>query len=349
MTLAINAQGLVKQFIENYCIWRDNNNFYHKQICPVLVNDINGIKCFHYTDVDNINLCEDKLIAIDCLTEGIHSRNFFNSYNKNKHYIIFSNGWWDVDHAGIDQNYSLVNHLFFLFEMSDTYMSSNRFCFYLDKEYKFDYPKPHVFASLIGNVKSERTYLVDKLISTINYKNFILRYSGENFGCNVDELDVIQFTKGNFDPYIPILEKYYHNVSQSLPIKIYNQSYFNLVVETDINYDHSFFLTEKTIKPLIIGMPFVIVSTPFFLKHLKKLGFCTYGELWNEDYDQEIDYKTRIDKIIDLVVKLKDFDWNGNKSKLKEISRQNQLNFLNLNHQCNLEFKNLEDCIKKLV
>ena len=134
-----------------------------------------------------------------------------------------------------------------------------------------------------------------------------------------------------------------------MPIKIYNQSYFNLVVETDINYDHSFFLTEKTIKSLIIGMPFVIVSTPKFLEHLKALGFCTYGELWNEDYDQEIDYKTRIDKIIDLVVQLHNFDWVSNKSKLAEIGRQNQLNFLNLNRRCNLEFKNLEDCIKKLI
>ena len=134
-----------------------------------------------------------------------------------------------------------------------------------------------------------------------------------------------------------------------MPIKIYNQSYFNLVVETDINYDHSFFLTEKTIKSLIMGMPFVIVSTPKFLEHLKALGFCTYGELWNEDYDQEIDYKTRIDKIIDLVVQLHNFDWVSNKSKLAEIGRQNQLNFLNLNRRCNLEFKNLEDCIKKLI
>ena len=49
--------------------------------------------------------------------------------------------------------------------MADTYLSPNRFCFYLDKEYKFDYPKKHIFASLIGNVRSERTYLVDKLVN----------------------------------------------------------------------------------------------------------------------------------------------------------------------------------------
>ena len=50
----------------------------------------------------------------------------------------------------------------------------------------------------------------------------------------------------------------------------YNQSYFNIVVETDINYTDNFFLTEKTVKALLTGMPFVIVGTPDFIKNLQQ-------------------------------------------------------------------------------
>ena len=115
-------------------------------------------------------------------------------------------------------------------------------------------------------------------------KKSIVRYSGQNIGIDCD-LDVLNFKKGEFDPYTPILGQYYHNVSQSIPIQIYNQAYVNLIVETDAKFNHTFFLTEKTIKVLSCGMPFIILSTPKFLENLKKLGFKTYSSLWDESYD----------------------------------------------------------------
>ena len=81
------------------------------------------------------------------------------------------------------------------------------------------------------------------------------------------------------------MEKYYHSISQTLPIDLYNQCRFNLTVETDLDWTNEFFLTEKTVKNLIIGMPFVSVSTPHFLKNLRSLGFETYSSVWDESYD----------------------------------------------------------------
>jgi hypothetical protein len=129
--------------------------------------------------------------------------------------------------------------------MADTYLSPNRFCFYLDKTYEFEYPKPCIFTSTVGNVRTQRDYFVNLLKEKITYNNFILQYSGETIGVDVSHLDVVNFKKGEFDPYTSILEKYYHNVSQTLPLAIYNQSYFNIIVETDIDYTDNFFLTEK--------------------------------------------------------------------------------------------------------
>ena len=129
---------------------------------------------------------------------------------------------------------------------------------------------------------------------------------------------------------------------------MYNQADFNLVVETDIDYEYGFFLTEKIIKCLITGMPFVLVATPYFLKYLKDLGFHTYNELWDESYDDELDYTKRIDKVIDLCNNLDLFDWQANQSALELIALKNKCNFLNLNWVIDAEFRQFEQAILEL-
>jgi hypothetical protein len=120
-------------------------------------------------------------------------------------------------------------------------------------------------------------------------------------------------------------------------------------VESDINYQYGFLLSEKTIKCLISGMPFVIVSTPHFLKYLRELGFYTYSDLWDESYDEELDYVKRIDKIVDLCNNLDKFDWSANQSALELIALKNRSNFLNLNRVLDRGFREFEQSILELV
>jgi len=159
---------------------------------------------------------------------------------------------------------------------------------------------------------------------------------------------VIDFKSGKFDPYIPVLPKYYHNVSQSLPINLYNQGYFNLVVESVVDSQEEFFLTEKTVKCLISGMPFVILSTPKFLQQLRAMGFETYHELWNETYDQILDHDDRIAAIVDLCENLSKFDWRVNRQKLKMIAFQNRSQFFNLHEISTQMFQRLEHAVISL-
>ena len=349
--LQINTtESAISEFLDQYHIWKDHRKFYKNDTSdPVAQTHPSGIPCFHYSNVHAINQCQEPMIAIDCLTEGKHSSHCFNQYSTDKHYIIFANeshcGQQDLD---LKISYTWISHYFFLFLMADTYNSPRKFCYCLDKEYKFDNTKPMRFISTTGNVRDERTYLKDQILENIKYKNFIFRYSGVDFGQSSDQYDVIEFVPGEFDPYTPILEKYHHNVSQSLPIDMYNQADFNLVVETDIDHQYGFFLTEKTIKCLITGMPFLIVATPQFLKHLRELGFHTYGDLWDERYDDELDYAKRIDKIVDLCNNLDKFDWESNRTALELIAMKNQCNFLNLSHVMDNEFQQFEQSIRNL-
>lgn len=65
-------------------------------------------------------------------------------------------------------------------------------------------------------------------------------------------------------------------------------------------------LTEKTFKPIAMGMPFVIVGTQGSLKYLRSYGFKTFGNIWDESYDDEPDDQIRIEKIGKLLKELED-------------------------------------------
>jgi hypothetical protein len=60
-------------------------------------------------------------------------------------------------------------------------------------------------------------------------------------------------------------------------------------------------LTEKTFKPIAMGMPFIIVGTQGSLKYLRSYGFRTFGDLWDESYDDEPDDAKRIEKIAQVL------------------------------------------------
>ena len=61
------------------------------------------------------------------------------------------------------------------------------------------------------------------------------------------------------------------------------------------------FPTEKTEKCLVVGQPFILVSTPYFLKQLREWGFETFGDFWDESYDNELDDGKRLEKIFEQI------------------------------------------------
>ena len=56
-------------------------------------------------------------------------------------------------------------------------------------------------------------------------------------------------------------------------------------------------LTEKIFKPICLQMPFVVVGPRGSLKYLRDYGFKTFGHLWSEDYDDEINDIQRYEKL----------------------------------------------------
>ena len=63
-------------------------------------------------------------------------------------------------------------------------------------------------------------------------------------------------------------------------------------------------LTEKTFKPICLQLPFVLHSTQGSLRYLRSYGFQTFGDLWDESYDDIADDHDRILAIADLLTQL---------------------------------------------
>lgn len=64
----------------------------------------------------------------------------------------------------------------------------------------------------------------------------------------------------------------------------YHKFHVELVAET-YTLGKTFFPTEKTVRPLLAGKPCVIYGPRGFLSNLRSLGFVTWNNVWNEDYD----------------------------------------------------------------
>ena len=65
-------------------------------------------------------------------------------------------------------------------------------------------------------------------------------------------------------------------------------------------------LTEKSFKPIALGMPFVLSATAGSLAYLRSYGFQTFSEFWDESYDLETDDHVRAEKVAAVLKQLDD-------------------------------------------
>lgn len=137
-------------------------------------------------------------------------------------------------------------------------------------------------------------------ITTMTYHyDFNLDHFQENFGLETlykkypAEVDqIVELIKK-----LPIKEK----IEFTYPIewlagaldldKYYEQIFCDVVCETYFS-GQTFFMTEKTMRPILFRRPFIVQGPVNFLKNLKKLGFKTFDQWWDEGYDEDpVDFK----------------------------------------------------------
>ena len=205
-----------------------------------------------------------------------------------KHYYYFFHGWASLDwYRGYDKTF-LIQPIRDR-KITKTFISPNRI------------------------VAGKRLHRLEML-----YYIFKYGMSTNNISCpaicpaeNINILDAIKPLESKYPDIRSVFS------SQSLPINFANetdhpmhscwlslfdesaQSLLYLVTET-VATERRLHLTEKTFKPIALGMPFVIVGTRGSLRYLRSYGFRTFGDIWDEDYD-DADDDVRIEKIANLL------------------------------------------------
>jgi hypothetical protein len=98
------------------------------------------------------------------------------------------------------------------------------------------------------------------------------------------------------------LDTHGHNTYDLNMTDLYSDSYFNIVLETMIDVDNSGgqFVTEKTFKPIFNNQFFVAVSSADHLRHLRDLGYLTFGRCIDESYDSITNNQDRFEAVLDL-------------------------------------------------
>jgi hypothetical protein len=108
------------------------------------------------------------------------------------------------------------------------------------------------------------------------------------------------------------------------------ESLLYLVTET-VATGRRLHLTEKTFKPIALGMPFVIVGTQGSLKYLRSYGFRTFEGIWDESYDDAED-DVRIERITSLLRSLDELSPEGKQDlfeQCREVIDHNWNHFYN--------------------
>lgn len=78
------------------------------------------------------------------------------------------------------------------------------------------------------------------------------------------------------------------------------QAFLWLATESDAFCPVSF-LSGISAKSFYAKRPFVVVSGPYTLKRIQSFGFKTFGDFWDEGYDNELDISKRIEKVMKIV------------------------------------------------
>lgn len=252
-----------------------------------------------------------------------YRQNTISQFN-NQNFVSVSNGVYNLKDFPSHVLYDDLGH--FLSRIADV-------CKF--EEWNVLEDKLKLFDALLGIAKSHRIFIFDQLV-----KHNLLDHSFVNIhgSLNYKSPDLDQFD----DPVITDTDRRQSmshvkglkngvSVSHSIPLKIYQNSWYSIVAET--NPECANFLTEKTAKPIFSKKLFVVFGSQGLLQKLHKQGYKTFHSVIDESYDSEPDNKTRWNMAFEQVLTLANANHKEVYSKVASILEHNY------NHICNHHYR----------
>lgn len=164
--------------------------------------------------------------------------------------------------------------------------------------------------------------------------NDLISYCRTTFSAVDNQLHYTQHQFANPDLAISrndLHERYPANTHDASASADYNSEDYatigiEIVLETLFD-DRRHHLTEKTLRTIACGRPFMLASTPGSLQYLKQYGFETFDGLIDETYDTITDSRQRLDAIVQEIKRISLLDCDQKRLlwiKLYAIAKRNK-------------------------
>ena len=186
-------------------------------------------------------------------------------------------------------------------------------------------PKKYYFDALLGRKKTHRDFAWEHIDSQAN----LVTYLGD-IDCNFGDPDKWIWENDGLVIDRPVewtvdrLPYFGHrmSISQIVPLRIYNQTAYTFVAETNFSNHYSFY-TEKSTKPILAKRLFVTLGGQYQLANLRGLGFQTFSNVIDESYDTVEANLDRFRLALDQVAYLQTQDQEEILAKIKPICEHN--------------------------
>jgi hypothetical protein len=188
--------------------------------------------------------------------------------------------------------------------------------------------KKKFFLSL-GKQRTERDYVFDQL--------------GNQLLDSVHSYQARGITLPNDWPDSVLQQRYInpdwmHNTAFTLAVETYVDE--TVLTGYSLTVRNHLFLCEKSYKPMAAQHPILMLSTPGNLAYLRSQGFESFSELFDESYDDVLDWKQRVQNIIKLI---QEFDRHSvDQPHVLEKLRYNQSRFFDRSITKQLAFDTIQ-------
>jgi len=125
----------------------------------------------------------------------------------------------------------------------------------------------------------------------------------------------------------------------------YQSSFASFVNESYVCENFDPYLSEKIMKPLAYGHPFLVFGSAGSLANLQELGFETFGDIFDESYDQMENPQMRFDHLLREVIRICKLDNSTLADITADVTPKLQYNY---NHFWN-KLPQLYDAEMKIV
>ena len=118
-------------------------------------------------------------------------------------------------------------------------------------------------------------------------------------------------------------------LSANVDLTSSRKAFVQIVTETDF-YKDKLHLTEKVFKPIVSGQPFLLLAGQGNLAYLREYGFKTFGDYWDEGYDNIADPGERVGAVVKIVEDLSDLTHTQQQNMRRDMQHIIEFNFNHL-------------------